>query len=399
MAKWINRTLVQAPRNGTTSHAVAFTAATAGNLLVAVVEGAVTSTTPSGWTLPANGAAVSNTGLYVWWKVATAGEAAFTTTHNGSNYPIAVVVYEFHAGSTFVKAAQGSGIAKASANPALTGLTGTNLGMAAIAIVGATSSATWTTVWTGATEDVDVAVATSGTDGYLFSAAYVEDSTATSFQPTGAATTTTTDTKEALTFAVKVSAATGTPASGSGSGSWTFAGAGTGKRAPKASGAGSWAFAGAGAGKTQRRGTGLGGWAFAGTGTGKRTPRASGSGSWAFAGSGSGRTSRSGTGSGLLGWVGAGTGTAPVIAEYPPTTVPGTATLADNGGTALLAGDGTGAATLAASTPGVAVLTVNPPGLAALNGNGQSTAALVGDGTSSAALQNNSGAVTLQTTT
>ena len=58
MVAWVNRAVFQAPRNGTTSHTIdpsstvglvvgaAFTP-TAGRLLVVVVEGAVTSSTPS----------------------------------------------------------------------------------------------------------------------------------------------------------------------------------------------------------------------------------------------------------------------------------------------------------------------------------------------------------------
>ena len=94
MVQWVNRSLTQAPRNGTTSHTVSFTPATAGNLLVCVVEGAVTSTTPTGWTLPTGGSAINNTGLYVWYKTATAAEASLTTTHNGSNYPAGFVIYD-----------------------------------------------------------------------------------------------------------------------------------------------------------------------------------------------------------------------------------------------------------------------------------------------------------------
>lgn len=209
MVQWVNRSLVQAPRNGTTTHTVAFTAASAGNLLVAVAEGAVTSSTPTGWTLPAGGSAVNNTGLYVWYKTATAGEASFTTTHNGSNYPVGFLIYEFAAGSTFVKSIAGTGLSASAANPNLTGLTGTNLlyGAGGDGIVSGTVSAVWS--GTGSpVEDLDLSVPASGTDGYWLGVAYVESSTATSFQPT-ATLTGSNATKEALTFAVNV--ATGTP--------------------------------------------------------------------------------------------------------------------------------------------------------------------------------------------
>ena len=125
MATWINRSVVQGPRNGTTSHTVNFTAATSGNLLVCVAEGAVTSTTPTGWTL--QGSAVNWTGLYVWSKTATAGESSFSTTHNGSNYPVAFVIYEFAAGSTWSGDVSSTGGSSTAAHPNLTGLTGTNM--------------------------------------------------------------------------------------------------------------------------------------------------------------------------------------------------------------------------------------------------------------------------------
>src|SRR6478735_9379450 len=109
MAKWINHVAINTPRNATTTHTVdpsTGTAAngtlftpTAGNLLVCLVEGAVTSTTPTGWTLPTGGSAVNNTGHYVWYRTAAGGDT-FTTTHNGSNYPVLFDFYEFASGST-----------------------------------------------------------------------------------------------------------------------------------------------------------------------------------------------------------------------------------------------------------------------------------------------------------
>jgi len=208
MVQWVRRSLIQAPRNGTTSHAVAFTAATAGNLLVAIAEGAVTSTTPAGWTLPTGGSAINNTGLYVWHKTATAGESSLTTTHNGSNYPAGFVVYEFPAGSTFVKSIAGTGLTSAAAGPNLTGLTGTNLTFGAIGIGDGSGNVYVSTAWSGAgtpIKDTDTGTAESGTDGYGLSIGYVESNTAASFQPTGSITQTgAANTKEALTFAVNV---------------------------------------------------------------------------------------------------------------------------------------------------------------------------------------------------
>ena len=208
MVQWVNRSQVNAPRNGTTSHTVNFAPATAGNMLICVTEGAVTSTTPTGWTLPSGGSAVNNTGLYVWRKTATAGESSLTTTHNGSNYPAGFVVYEFPAGSTFVKSIAGTGLTSAAAGPNLTGLTGTNLTFGAIGIGDGSGNVYVSTAWSGTgapIKDTDTGTAESGTDGYGLSIGYVEGNTAASFQPTGSITQTgAANTKEALTFAVNV---------------------------------------------------------------------------------------------------------------------------------------------------------------------------------------------------
>lgn len=210
---WMNRTLVQAPRNGTTSHTVTFTPAAAGNLLVAVVDGSVTSTTPTGWTLPSGGSAVEYTGLYVWWKIATAGESQFATTHNGGDYAVVFAVYEFPAGSAFVKSASGTGVGMSAANPALSGLTGTNMVMA---VKAGTVAQTYTytgTTWTGMVEDFDVTAPFSVTDGYRASLAYLDGFTGTSSQPTGVASGTTVI-SEALTFAVNVAQPASFPTDG-----------------------------------------------------------------------------------------------------------------------------------------------------------------------------------------
>lgn len=255
MAAWTNRAVFQLPRNGTATHTVDPTSATnlvsgaaftptAGRLLVAVIEGGVTSSTPSGWTLPASGSAVNNSGLYVWYRTAASGSNAFTTTHNGSNYPVVVTVYEFPAGSTFVKSVAGTGITYSGANPAVTGLTGTNTVMAVKALAAADSSA-YAFTWTGTptpTEDVDLTTPKSGTDGYAFTIGYVDGFTGTSYQPT-ATNAITSGSHEALTFAVNVPAGGG---SFTGSGSLTLpALTGTGAAAttvPVFNGAGAVAF-------------------------------------------------------------------------------------------------------------------------------------------------------------
>lgn len=183
---WVNRTLIQAPRNGTTSHTVGFTAATAGNLLVAVVSGGVTSTTPTGWTLPSGGSAVGGSGAYVFTKTAAAGESSFTTTHNGSNYPIGVVVYEFAAGTTFGSVTGAGARGNGDASLTLSGLTGTNhLFAVESGGCGIGSTGTPTYSWSGPAVAVDTDAFTpySATDGYELGVAYAASSTATSFTP------------------------------------------------------------------------------------------------------------------------------------------------------------------------------------------------------------------------
>lgn len=353
MVQWVNRSLIQAPRNGTTSHTVSFTAAASGNLLVAVAEGAVTSTTPTGWTLPAGGSAVNNTGLYVWYKTATAAESSFTTTHNAANYPAGFVVYEFAAGSTFVASVAGTAIdATAGANPNLTGLTGTNLLFGAIGVGSSTGTPAMSCAWSGTgspVEDVDqdVQYGVGPTDGYELSLAYVESSAATSFQPTGAVTGATAS-KEALTFAVKVAAA-----GSSFSGSVALAGAGSLTGAGKPAVSGPVALAGSGALTSAGKPSTSGSTAPAGAGTLALSGVPNPSGSLALGGSGS-LTFTSGTG------------------------YTGTLALAGSGGLAL-SGNATGTASGTLNTTGAGTLTlsgkITATGALTLAGLGTLTAA------------------------
>lgn len=207
MASWIGRTVVSAPQNASNTHTVAFTPARAGSLLVCVVEGAVTSTTPDGWTLPPDGAAVSSTGLYVWHKVATAGEASLTTTHNASNYAVGFVIYEFNAGSTFVKSATGTNATPAGPGATLTGLTGTNTTFGAVGVPVPYFTEAPNTTWSGTPtpiEDVDINAPRTDADGYILSVAAVDENPNSSFAPTGAVVGGSTgNSKESLAFAVK----------------------------------------------------------------------------------------------------------------------------------------------------------------------------------------------------
>jgi hypothetical protein len=244
MASWTNRAVYQLPRNGTTTHTVDPTSGvnlalgapftpTAGRLLLVIAGGAVTSSTPSGWTLPAGGSALNGTGLYVWYRTAVAGANSFTTTHNGSNYPTIVGVYEFPAGSTFVKSVSAVNVAWNGANPAVSGLTGTNLVMAAKQrATTAASPADYT--WAGPTVKDWMYYVYKGasTDGYETTLGYVEGYTGASWQPTATHSEENANTFEALTWAISVASAGGSfPASGAAPAVSSVAGAVNARRA------------------------------------------------------------------------------------------------------------------------------------------------------------------------
>lgn len=191
------------PSSGTVGTGTLFTP-TAGNLLVCLAEGSVTSTTPSGWTLPSGGSAINNTGLYVWYRTAAGGDS-FTTTHNGSDYPVVFDFYEFPSGSTF--GASTSAIAVVAqpggAGPTLSGLTGTNLLCAAAGQGTTGNSGTFT--WSSGVEATDFGVNVGTTEGYNYSLAYLEDSVLTSWS--SAATSNNSGiTLERLVFSVVVAA-------------------------------------------------------------------------------------------------------------------------------------------------------------------------------------------------
>lgn len=120
---WVAKTEGTAARNGTVDHTINFTSAASGSLLVAVLGGAVTHTmVTAGWTKQLS--PVASTELAVFTKVATAGESSFQVTHNGANYPVEYVVYEFPAGSSYHS---GASQANGGPFPTLSGLPGTNI--------------------------------------------------------------------------------------------------------------------------------------------------------------------------------------------------------------------------------------------------------------------------------
>jgi hypothetical protein len=229
MADFLNHVTIAAPRNAATTHSVSPSTAnvgttaigtgvvagsvvagtlftpTAGRFLLCVVEAAVTSTTPTNWTLPASGSAVNVTGLYVWYRASAAGSDAITTTHNVTNYPAIFDFYEFASGSTFGTSTQATAVSNGGgAGPVLSGLTGTNWTAGAAGMGINTTTGTASVVWSSGTELVDSFVLNSGTDGYSYSLTYTPDNTATSQSYAATYTLTTNSaTVERLVFAVK----------------------------------------------------------------------------------------------------------------------------------------------------------------------------------------------------
>ena len=217
MTTFVNHAAIEGPRNGGTDHTVdpstgtvkagSTFSPTAGRLLVAVCQGAVTFTTPSGWTLPANGSAVNNAGLYVFYKTA-AGSDTLTTTQNGSNYPIVVDFYEFVADSTFVASASETAVNdQGGAGPTLSGLTGTNWVAGAASQPNTSTTNTYAWSWDAGTEGCDASVLQAGapeTNGYQYGLTYIEDDAAGSQAFAATSSDTSHTSVERLVFAVQI---------------------------------------------------------------------------------------------------------------------------------------------------------------------------------------------------
>ena len=216
MPAWITRTELTGSSinvNGTNSHTCTFTAATSGNFLVAVVAGAVTFTTPSGWTLVTS--AVNNTGIYVFTKTASASESSFSTTHNGSNYPIRGIIYEYAAGTSVIGSNSANNQTGTATGPQVSSLTGTYSRFSArswgMSTVNSTSSCGWTLP---TIEDYDVYTASpnGSQDGVALTIAYDDGSTGSSFNPSSTVSNTNTapTTGEGVSWALNVAAASTT---------------------------------------------------------------------------------------------------------------------------------------------------------------------------------------------
>lgn len=186
MSSWVNRTVLSGSStaaNGTNAHTCTFTAASSGNFLVAIVAGAVTFTTPTGWTLLQS--AVGGSGLYVFTKTASAGESSFTTTHNGTNYAILGIVYEFYTGTAANgTAGTNNAVAATATSPSATGLTGTYTRIATRSWTISTGYTSGATTWrTPTVEDYDAYIPSGSQDGVTLSVAYDDGATGTSFSP------------------------------------------------------------------------------------------------------------------------------------------------------------------------------------------------------------------------
>lgn len=206
-SSWINRTVLSGSSvnaNGTTSHTCSFTPATSGNFLVAIVGGAVTSTTPSGWTLVTS--AINNCGLYVFTKTASAGESSFSTTHNGSDYAIQGIVYEFYAGTSAIGSNSATALGSGTqTGPQVTGLSGTYTTFAARTQNDSSGITASSTVWTTpAIEDYDVLVSKGANDGVYLTIAYEDSQGGPSFNPSATLSTNVGTTQEAIAFALSV---------------------------------------------------------------------------------------------------------------------------------------------------------------------------------------------------
>lgn len=212
MGVWVNRTVLSGSsinRNGTTSHICTFTAATQGNLLVAVVAGIVTFTTPSGWTLVTSGV---NTGaIYVFAKIASSGESSFSTTHNASNTPIFGVVYEYSSGTTVIgsNSATGQAYNTTTTGPSVSSLTGTYTRFAARVLGSDRIDTTFSAAWTlPSVKDYDALEPRINgvTDGLALTIAYDDNATGTSFNPSAYLTSTNTNygNGEGVAFALSI---------------------------------------------------------------------------------------------------------------------------------------------------------------------------------------------------
>ncbi|GIE35904.1 hypothetical protein Ait01nite_089490 [Actinoplanes italicus] len=177
---WLNRAVGTAPKNASTSHTINFGfTSTSGSLLAVFVHGAVTNTA-TGWTKQAGPVATGECALLT--KTST-GDTSITITHNGSDYAVNYVIYEWPAGTTLTGVDSTTGTSDALVG--LSGLPGTEqVAIAAIGRVAVGSetgaSATWTSPLV---EDGDLFVGAAGTDGGYLTIGHEINVTAATWSP------------------------------------------------------------------------------------------------------------------------------------------------------------------------------------------------------------------------
>jgi hypothetical protein len=193
-----------AARNGTTNHVITFGFTPAsGSLLVFLCFGPVTHTEDTGnWTERLQ--PVSSAELSVFTKT-SAGETSISITHNGSNYQVAWVAYEFPAGSTWTGGIGASPTTDTFSQ--LTGLPGTEqVVFGARGRTSASATAATTTAWPGGwVEDADLYSPPAANEGLTFTVGRQNNVTATSVTPSATTTyggTWDTADRQHVTFAI-----------------------------------------------------------------------------------------------------------------------------------------------------------------------------------------------------
>jgi hypothetical protein len=184
MPAWVARTILSGSSvdpNATNQHTCSFTPATSGNLLVAIVAGAMTSSTPVGWNLAVS--SVLHAALYVFTKTATAGEASFVTTHNSSDYALRGIVYEFPAGTSLIGSnSQLVGVGGATTGPTMSELSTPYSVLAARSHGLSLSAGVMSVQWTApGDKDYEAYVGRGANDGIGLSVAVEDGVTADTF--------------------------------------------------------------------------------------------------------------------------------------------------------------------------------------------------------------------------
>lgn len=242
---WLNKSVGIAARNGTNSHTITFSTfgdapftPTTGSLLTVEVFGAVTHTVSAGdWAeqlSPVNSAELS------LFTVTTSGHTDIVITHNGSNYPIGVVIREYPVGSTYVAGAGDANITTDNTWNTLSGLTGGTgnevviIGARGRAVISATATAA-DSVWSAPyVEDADLFALFSGTDGFYLTSGHQINFTGTSVTPAAATSYTGgagfANDRQHIVYAINATATGDTPNEGSAAVGLDLAVAATGAR-------------------------------------------------------------------------------------------------------------------------------------------------------------------------